>query len=363
MDAHPASIRTPDQRIRVFLSSTLRELEPEREAARAAIESLRLAPVMFELGARPHPPRSLYRAYLAQSDIFVGLYWESYGWVAPDEKVSGLEDEYRLSGSLPHLIYIKHPAPERDPRLDDLLDRIRGDDHSSYRGFETPAELAELIVADVATLLADRFDASRAARRGEGRRRRCSASPRRSRSARRPQRRADSSCSTMLDTPGVRIVTIVGPGGIGKSRLAIEVAETVAATGREVAFAALETITSPDRVLSAIARAVGVRETGEERVETKLITALAGRDMLLVVDNMEHLLDATGDLVRLITELPRLQLLVTSRSPLRVRAERTFELGPLDRARRRCVADGCRRTRAPSRCSSSAPWRSIPRSG
>ena len=61
MDAHPASIRTPDQRIRVFLSSTLRELEPEREAARAAIESLRLAPVMFELGARPHPPRSLYR--------------------------------------------------------------------------------------------------------------------------------------------------------------------------------------------------------------------------------------------------------------------------------------------------------------
>ena len=75
MDAHPASIRTPDQRIRVFLSSTLRELEPEREAARAAIESLHLAPVMFELGARPHPPRSLYRAYLAQSDIFVGLYW------------------------------------------------------------------------------------------------------------------------------------------------------------------------------------------------------------------------------------------------------------------------------------------------
>ena len=109
MDAHPASIRTPDQRIRVFLSSTLRELEPEREAARAAIESLRLAPVMFELGARPHPPRSLYRAYLAQSDIFVGLYWESYGWVAPDEHISGLEDEYRLSGSTaaPHL----HQAP------------------------------------------------------------------------------------------------------------------------------------------------------------------------------------------------------------------------------------------------------------
>ena len=60
-------IRTPDQRLRVFVSSTLRELADERRAARAAIERLHLAPVMFELGARPHPPRALYRSYLAQS--------------------------------------------------------------------------------------------------------------------------------------------------------------------------------------------------------------------------------------------------------------------------------------------------------
>ena len=60
-------IRTPDQRIRVFVSSTLRELEAERRAVRAAIEGLRLAPVMFELGARPHPPRDLYRAYLSRA--------------------------------------------------------------------------------------------------------------------------------------------------------------------------------------------------------------------------------------------------------------------------------------------------------
>ena len=59
----------------------MQELAPERRAVREAIESLRLTPVMFELGARPHPPRALYRAYLEQSDVFVGLYWESYGWV------------------------------------------------------------------------------------------------------------------------------------------------------------------------------------------------------------------------------------------------------------------------------------------
>jgi hypothetical protein len=53
------SIRTPDQRVRVFVSSTMQKLAAERQAARAAIESLRLTPVMFELGARPHPPRAL----------------------------------------------------------------------------------------------------------------------------------------------------------------------------------------------------------------------------------------------------------------------------------------------------------------
>jgi hypothetical protein len=86
-------IRTPDQRVRVFVSSTLDELAPERSAAREAISQLRLTPVLFESGARPYPPRELYRAYLAQSDIFVGLYWQRYGWVAPTMQVSGLDDE------------------------------------------------------------------------------------------------------------------------------------------------------------------------------------------------------------------------------------------------------------------------------
>jgi hypothetical protein len=87
-------IRTPDQRVRVFVSSTLRELAVERGAARDAITRLRLTPVMFELGARPHAPRELYRACLAQSEVFVGIYWQQYGWTAPGEAVSGLEDEY-----------------------------------------------------------------------------------------------------------------------------------------------------------------------------------------------------------------------------------------------------------------------------
>ena len=74
-------IATPDRRLRVFISSTLEELAPERAAVRAAVLRLRLTPVMFELGARAHPPRDLYRAYLEQSEVFVAIYGDRYGWV------------------------------------------------------------------------------------------------------------------------------------------------------------------------------------------------------------------------------------------------------------------------------------------
>jgi hypothetical protein len=98
-------IATPDQRLRVFVSSTLEEMAAERAAAQEAIESLRLTPVMFELGARPYAPRELYSAYLAQSDVFVGIYGERYGWVAPGADVSGLEHEYQLAEDKPRLLY------------------------------------------------------------------------------------------------------------------------------------------------------------------------------------------------------------------------------------------------------------------
>jgi Domain of unknown function (DUF4062) len=103
-------IRTPDQRLRVFVSSTLIELANERQAARAAISALGLTPVMFEQGARPHPPRDVYRAYLSQSDVFVGLYWQSYGRIPSGMETSGLEEEFELSHDLPRLLYSKPAA-------------------------------------------------------------------------------------------------------------------------------------------------------------------------------------------------------------------------------------------------------------
>jgi hypothetical protein len=154
-------IRTPDQRVRVFVSSALRELAAERRAVRDAVTSLRLVPVMFELGARPYPPRPVYRAYLAQSQVFVGIYWRSYGWVAPGERVSGLEDEYRLSAGLPRLVYVKSPAPEREPRLAEMLARIRDEGGVSYQRFADPAELQQPVGNDLAVLLSERFEIAR----------------------------------------------------------------------------------------------------------------------------------------------------------------------------------------------------------
>src|SRR4029453_3308576 len=95
-----------------------------RAAARLAIARLHLVSVWYESGARPHPPRSMYRAYLQQSQVFVGIYWQRYGWVAPGRQISGREDEYRRAAGKPMLLYLKRPAPEQQPGLTAMIDSI-----------------------------------------------------------------------------------------------------------------------------------------------------------------------------------------------------------------------------------------------
>jgi predicted ATPase len=336
MDRAPRGIRTPDQRLRVFVSSTLKELAPERKTARAATERLHLAPVMFELGARPHPPRDLYRAYLQQSDIFVGLYWERYGWVAPGEEVSGLEDEYDLAPQLPKLIYIKEPSGAREERLTALLDRIRSDDTASFKHFSTARELGALLEADLATLLAERFDQSRQ-----------SSTP----VAAPPESEPEQPAGTDLPTPlteligrehdaesvvrmlrddGARLVTLTGPGGIGKSRLAIEAAGRMTADfPGGIVFVDLAPVYDPALVVNALAEALGVRDTGDAPLLEKLTTAVRRRRLLLVLDNVEQVVAAAPMLTALLSAAPGLTLLLTSRTLLRVSAERSFEVGPL----------------------------------
>jgi predicted ATPase/class 3 adenylate cyclase len=170
-----AVILTPDQRVRVFISSTLEELAEERAAALRAIRRLHLVPVWFESGARPHPPQRMYRAYLEQSQIFVGIYWQRYGWVGPGMEISGLEDEFRLAAGKPMLLYLKRPAPDREPGLTAMIDGIRESGTVSYRRFATARELERLLTDDLAVLLSESFadatisiDASRPSPAGPG---------------------------------------------------------------------------------------------------------------------------------------------------------------------------------------------------
>jgi hypothetical protein len=318
MTAAPFSIRTPDQRLRVFVSSTLKELAAERKSARVSIERLHLAPVMFELGARPHPPRELYRAYLAQSDVFVGLYWERYGWVAPGETVSGLEDEYNLAPDLPKLIYIKESTGAREPRLNDLLDRIREDDTASFKYFGSARELVSLVEGDLATLLAERFDQSRAAEATRMTPEDAPVASLRSEPRALPVplneligREAEADALERLirgeggeggegggggdGGDGARLVTITGPGGIGKSRLAIDVATRLVDDFPDgVFFVDLSAVHDPALVPNAIADAIGIRDTGDIPLQTKLIGVLRSRRMLLVLDNFEQIVDAAS---------------------------------------------------------------------
>ncbi|MET0781910.1 MAG: DUF4062 domain-containing protein [Microbacterium sp.] len=326
-------IRTPDQRLRVFVSSTLKELAPERRAARAAIERLALAPVMFELGARPHPPRELYRAYLDQSDIFVGLYWEQYGWIAPGEEVSGLEDEWNSAPEMPKLIYLKR-SDHRQDRLDDLLARIRDDDDASYVAFSDAAELSDLITADLATLLAERFDAAggRHEALGEPVAEVFSTEPVRPPSPlTRLVGREDelAHVKRMLTEEGQRLVTITGPGGIGKSRLAVAAAREVEAAFPDgVVFVDLAPVLDATLVITAVANALGIRDIGDRPLAEKLAAALGRRRVLLVLDNVEQVVQAAPDIGALLTGSSA-TVLATSRILLRVRGEQNVPLGPL----------------------------------
>ena len=506
----PVSVLTPDRRVRVFISSTLGELAPERDAVEAAVRTLRMTPVRFEVGARAHRPDEVYRSYLDQSDVFVGIYWESYGWVAPGATVSGIEDELERSGRRAQLIYVKEPAPNREPALTVLLERIRDGGLTTYRRFGAPGELSELVLDDLAVLLTERFQSGRAAARDlpdgtvtfvfvdmadstriaadlptaypaivetfqaalaetvgrhggvvvdtEGDGAFCAFSRVDDAAAAAlsfqrdviertwpdgvsvlarigihtgtAERTADNyvglevhraarigaaanggqilvsrSAANLLGTPSpdgwqladlgsfalkgldraeellqlgapglpaelvaprargtrsihlpaqltglvgrdgeiadaaqilerhdVRLVTLTGPGGIGKTRLAVAIAARAAdAYPDGVFFVPLADTRTVDQVVGAIAAALGLRSEGTRPLLATIEDRLASDRALIVLDNFEQVVEARNVVAQVLESCPGVELVVTSRTPLRARGETEFPVPPLGR--------------------------------
>ncbi len=133
-----------------------------------------------------------------------------------------------------------------------------------------------------------------------------------------------------LADPAARLITLIGPGGVGKTRLALELARAIADEGAcRVLFVALAAIRNPAFVASAIAEALGVSDVTALDLPRRARVACEGRPTLLVLDNFEQVLDAAPLVADLLIAVATLRVLVTSRAPLRVRGEREYAVGPL----------------------------------
>ena len=206
-----------------------------------------------------------------------------------------MEDEYRLAAGLPKLLYVKSPAPDRQVQLTEMLNRVKADDDISYQRFSTPAQLRQLVETDLALLLSERFEMTVSARPHAGRRH--DAAERRSAPS------ASCRClphalvgregtvaalGDLLVRDGARLITLTGPGGVGKTRLALALAARTGPSFDDGArFIELASVRTAEQVASAISAGLGLAPSGGKPAEA-VKAYLRSRKLLLVLDNFEQ---------------------------------------------------------------------------
>ncbi|MCB9250889.1 MAG: DUF4062 domain-containing protein [Flavobacteriales bacterium] len=331
-----AVIKTPDQRIRVFISSTIGELAEERKAAREGISNLRLIPVFFEAGARPHPPRDLYSAYLEQSHIFLGIYWNSYGWVAPGADISGLEDEYRLCGNnKPKLIYVKR-SDDRQEKLNKLLEDIEKSETACYQFFSDADELQKLIENDLSVLMSEIFESALL----EGQKvvneynhlevaRKFFDLPIIKSDLIGRDEDLEKVCDLIL-RKDVSLITLLGAGGTGKTTLSIHIGHCLKDRFKDgVVFVPLAPITDHKLTASVLADHLGLQDSGKQPMEETLIDFMYDKKILLILDNFEQIIESSTLVSNIISRCGDVKIVITSRTSLHIRNERIYNLLPL----------------------------------
>jgi predicted ATPase len=243
-----------------------------------------------------------------------------------------------LAQRMPKFIYVKR-ADAREGRLEDLIRRIQDEDKVSYRPFSDAAELRDLIENDLALMLTERFSATNADATTESTADRTLDAPARSLA---PVERGEligrapqvELVSELLQRSDTGLITLTGPGGTGKTRLAIHLANTLGASfGDGVFYVPLAGVRNARDVVSTIVSTleISLPPTGAD-LERLLLGFLRARRALLVLDNFEQVLGASTDVTKLLGACPHLKILATSREPLHIRGEREVPVPPLPHA-------------------------------